>query len=268
MTRRWRRTRMVVAAAALGSLLVGGAAALAAPGGNSWNSAGGDRQNTRHAASESKISPSTVASLTKKWELTTGGDVSATPAVDGQRVYVPDWAGNLYAVDRATGCGRLAEEGLRPHRRPGRPGPGDARLHRDHPRPRQPGPVLRRWRDGRRGGQGHGRPALAHAGRESRGRDHHAVRDDLRRSRLRRDLVAGGGACRVRPARAAPSAAASWPSTSPPEPILWRTYMTPEGYPGNAVWGSSPAVDVEARLALRRHGQQLRRPRRRPPVHR
>ena len=104
MTRRWRRTRMVVAAAALGSLLVGGAAALAAPGGNSWNSAGGDRQNTRHAASESKISPSTVASLTKKWVLTTAGDVSATPAVDGQRVYVPDWAGNLYAVDRATGA--------------------------------------------------------------------------------------------------------------------------------------------------------------------
>ena len=42
--------------------------------------------------------------LTKKWEFTTGGDVSATPAVDGERVYVPDWAGNLYAVDRATGA--------------------------------------------------------------------------------------------------------------------------------------------------------------------
>jgi polyvinyl alcohol dehydrogenase (cytochrome) len=25
--------------------------------------------------------------------------------------------------------------------------------------------------------------------------------------------------------------------------ILWKTYTTPEGYPGNAVWGSSPAID-------------------------
>jgi len=45
-----------------------------------------------------------VAGLTKKWEVTTGGDVSATPAVDGQQVYVPDWAGNLYAVNRTTGA--------------------------------------------------------------------------------------------------------------------------------------------------------------------
>ena len=27
--------------------------------------------------------------------------------------------------------------------------------------------------------------------------------------------------------------------------ILWQTVMTPEGFPGNAVWGSSPAVDAK-----------------------
>jgi len=27
--------------------------------------------------------------------------------------------------------------------------------------------------------------------------------------------------------------------------ILWKTYTTPEGYPGNAVWGSSPAIDTK-----------------------
>ena len=27
--------------------------------------------------------------------------------------------------------------------------------------------------------------------------------------------------------------------------ILWQTIMTPEGYPGNAVWGSSPAIDAK-----------------------
>ena len=27
--------------------------------------------------------------------------------------------------------------------------------------------------------------------------------------------------------------------------ILWKSYMAPEGYSGNAVWGSSPAVDTK-----------------------
>ena len=27
--------------------------------------------------------------------------------------------------------------------------------------------------------------------------------------------------------------------------ILWKTYLTPEGYPGVAVWGSSPAIDTK-----------------------
>ena len=35
-----------------------------------------------------------------KWEFTTTGDVSATPAVDGDTVYFPDWGGQLYAVDK------------------------------------------------------------------------------------------------------------------------------------------------------------------------
>ena len=38
-----------------------------------------------------------------KWAFTTEGDASATPAVDSSKVYVPDWKGNLYAVDRSTG---------------------------------------------------------------------------------------------------------------------------------------------------------------------
>jgi polyvinyl alcohol dehydrogenase (cytochrome) len=38
-----------------------------------------------------------------KWVFTTGGDVSATPTVSGDAVYFPDWAGNLFAVNRDTG---------------------------------------------------------------------------------------------------------------------------------------------------------------------
>ena len=72
--------------------------------GSEWTSAGGNRQNTRYQASEHTLSVSNVSNLTTKWAFTTGADVSATPAVDNDTVYFPDWAGNLYAVDKLTGA--------------------------------------------------------------------------------------------------------------------------------------------------------------------
>jgi polyvinyl alcohol dehydrogenase (cytochrome) len=87
--------------AAVGAMSVGIAAA--GTGGNQWTSAGQNLQNTRSNSTESKIGVGNVANLQKKWEFTTAGDVSATPAVDGANVYFPDWGGNLYAVNRATG---------------------------------------------------------------------------------------------------------------------------------------------------------------------
>jgi polyvinyl alcohol dehydrogenase (cytochrome) len=74
-----------------------------AGGGATWVSAGHDLQNTRYQNTESKIGVGNVANLAVKWQFTTGGDVSATPAVDGSTVYFPDWAGNLYAIDQTTG---------------------------------------------------------------------------------------------------------------------------------------------------------------------
>src|SRR5262249_55485749 len=38
-----------------------------------------------------------------RWVATTGGSVSATPAVDGNAVYVPDWGGNLFRFNAANG---------------------------------------------------------------------------------------------------------------------------------------------------------------------
>jgi polyvinyl alcohol dehydrogenase (cytochrome) len=72
--------------------------------GSEWLSAGGNRQNTRYQQSEHTLSTANVGNLTAKWIFTTGGDVSATPAVDADTVYFPDWAGNLYAVDKLTGA--------------------------------------------------------------------------------------------------------------------------------------------------------------------
>ena len=68
-----------------------------------WTSAGRDESNTRHQAQETRISPQTVASLKAKWTVRTAGGVGATPAVDETAVYYPDNAGNISAVERASG---------------------------------------------------------------------------------------------------------------------------------------------------------------------
>lgn len=70
---------------------------------SAWPSAGHDLLNTRNQNTESKINSGNAGNLAVKWAFTTGGDVSATPALDGPNVYFPDWAGNLYAVDQKTG---------------------------------------------------------------------------------------------------------------------------------------------------------------------
>lgn len=68
-----------------------------------WPSAGLDLKNSRYQSAEKKISPRTVGSLSLRWELQTGGDVTANPAVDGDHLYFPDSAGWLYKVEKLTG---------------------------------------------------------------------------------------------------------------------------------------------------------------------
>jgi polyvinyl alcohol dehydrogenase (cytochrome) len=94
---------IVTGGLAILSLSVVGAAGGADIGGSHWQFGGQDLKNSRSQGSESKIGVGNVARLQPKWVFTTGGEVSATPAVDGSKVYFPDWAGNLYAVDRTTG---------------------------------------------------------------------------------------------------------------------------------------------------------------------
>src|SRR5882724_1993489 len=68
-----------------------------------WQIAGQNLNNTWSQPSEHSISPANVKELKPKWVFTTGGDVSATPTVDGDAVYFPDWAGNLFAVQKNSG---------------------------------------------------------------------------------------------------------------------------------------------------------------------
>jgi len=68
-----------------------------------WRIAGQNLNNTWSQPAEHSISPATVGGLTPKWVFTAGGDVSATPTVDGDAVYFPDWGGNLFAVNKNNG---------------------------------------------------------------------------------------------------------------------------------------------------------------------
>ncbi|MBO0800638.1 MAG: PQQ-binding-like beta-propeller repeat protein, partial [Blastocatellia bacterium] len=81
----------------------GGSAAQQANGPASWRSAGRDADNSRYQPLERKISTANVNQLIPRWTFTTESDVSATPTVEGDAVYFPDWAGNLYAVRARTG---------------------------------------------------------------------------------------------------------------------------------------------------------------------
>ena len=78
-------------------------AVLAAGGDELWPVAGHDNQNSRYQK-VTKISPGNAANLHVLWQFDTGGDVSATPAVDGNTLYFPDSGGNLWALSRATGA--------------------------------------------------------------------------------------------------------------------------------------------------------------------
>ncbi len=87
-------------AACLSALALAAPAALAQ---SSWTVAGADNTDNRWAQDETTISPANVSQLQPKWIFTTSGDISATPTVDDGVVYVPDWGGNLYAIDESTG---------------------------------------------------------------------------------------------------------------------------------------------------------------------
>ena len=68
-----------------------------------WPFYGGNVCNTRVTRGSPAITPVTAPKLGVKWAAELGGDVSATPAVVGGQVYVPDWAGKLHRIDAATG---------------------------------------------------------------------------------------------------------------------------------------------------------------------
>lgn len=236
--------RISVTVALLTVIALSGGVATATGGNSQWNSAGGNRENTRFQSTENKLDVTNVAGLVPKWVVATGGDVSATPAVDGTSVYVPDWAGNLYAVDKMTGqitwqVSIPTLTGVAGDKARATPALTEEKL------------II-----GTQGAFGGGGKVLAfdkHTGALlwSTTADDHPLAIITQSATIFGGLVYVGVASLEEAIAASPG----YPCCSfrgsmlaidvDTGAIVWKTYMAPEGFSGNAVWGSSPAIDTK-----------------------
>lgn len=243
---RWKRVERWAVGGILIALMLG-----SGPCGSdvpSWLSWGQNLDNTRHQALEEAISPETVADLQLRWVARLGGSISATPAVQGDAVYVPDWGGNLFRLDAASGAvvwsTRIEDyTGI----------VGD--LSRATPAIDGPRLIL-----GDQGGrQGQGARVMAIDKQDgallwvTQVEDHPA-------SFITQSAVVHHGVVYVGVSSGEEAFAALIPGyvcctfrgsvvalDAQTGAILWQTFTIPDpvGYAGNAVWGSAPVVDTE-----------------------
>jgi polyvinyl alcohol dehydrogenase (cytochrome) len=235
--RRW------VTTSALAASLCAAASPSAFAQGALWTSFGQNTANTRYQATETGISVASVSRLGVKWVFTTEGDVSATPAVDGARVYFPDWKGNLYAVDRRTGqlvwkASIPAITGI----------PGDKA--RATPTVESGKLII-----GTQGPFGGGGKLLAFD--KNTGVVLWATQlDNHPAAIVTQSATVAGGVVYVGVSSQEEGIAALVPEYTccsfrgsllaldlDTGAILWRTFMLPQGYTGAALWGSMPVVD-------------------------
>ena len=216
---------------------------------SAWRVAGQNLHNTRHQWRERAINRKTIGDLHTKWVFDTKGDVSATPAVDREAVYFPDLGGYLWKVDRETGeliWGRpisdyngvagsvsrvtpaVTRELLFSGDQGGQLGAG-ARMFaidKDTGEPRWTTLV-----------EEHPAAIITQSPVVFRGRVYVGVSSN---EEALAEFVPGYPCCSFRGSMVALDARSG--------EILWKTYMAPEtsaspGYSGNAVWGSTPAID-------------------------
>jgi polyvinyl alcohol dehydrogenase (cytochrome) len=221
-------------------------------GGGLWLSGGQDNHNNRSQPTEDQISPANAGDLTIKWVFTTAGDVTATPAVDETNVYVPDWGGKLYSLDRETGAENWS---INIGDYTGLPA-GLGGVSRATPAVHGHSIIL--------GDQG-GRAGLAGASVLSVDKNTGALNwitlvEDHMAALVTQSPVVHGNIVYVGVASNDEAFAAFIPGypccsfrgsvvalDANTGDILWKTYMAPAastGFSGNAVWGSTPVVDT------------------------
>jgi polyvinyl alcohol dehydrogenase (cytochrome) len=215
--------------------------------GSEWNTSGGDRQNTRSQPSEHTLTPANVSGLTVKWAFTTNGDVSATPAVDADTVYVPDWAGYVYAVDKRTGTLKWQVKlsditGVQFDKARSTPAVTEDKIIFG-----TQGAIF----------AGTGPGAKVVALNKATGATVWVTQADPHFAAIiTQSATVFDGRVYVGVASQEEALAAFVPGyqlsfrgsllalDAATGQILWKTYMAPSGYTGNAVWGSAPAIDL------------------------
>ncbi len=244
---RSRKLLSVIVVTVIVSLLISSIAL--ATQGDVWTSAGGNRQNTRYQQSEHTLSPSNIGTLTTKWVFTTGGDVSATPAVDTDTVYFPDWAGYLYAVDRLTGAQKWRVKISDFTGVPFDKARATPAVTEDKVIIGTQGSILVP-------GGGLGAKVLAF-NKFTGALVWSTVADTHPAAIITQSATVFDGRVYVGVASLEEALAAFVPDYQlsfrgsmlaldlNTGAILWKTYMAPQGYTGNAVWGSSPAIDTK-----------------------
>jgi polyvinyl alcohol dehydrogenase (cytochrome) len=239
------RKAILISTGALAALSVH-TSALAGQG-SEWNSSGGDRQNTRSQQSEHILSSANVSKLEAKWVVTTHGDVSATPAVDSDTVYVPDWAGYIYAVNKLTGAVKWTVKLSDITGVPGDKARATPAVTEDKIIFGTQGAIL--------AGGGPGGKIVAL--KKATGAPAWITQADPHFAAIiTQSATVFDGRVYVGVASQEEALAAFVPGyqlsfrgsilalDAATGQILWKSYMAPAGYTGNAVWGSSPAIDV------------------------
>src|SRR5579859_2877289 len=220
-----------------------------------WPMFGGSIANQSNTVGETKISPANVSQLKVKWVAPTGGDVSAKAAVVNGVIYFPDWGGNIWALNAATGKAiwhrQLSSYGL-PAKTVSRTSP--AVINGIVYIGTQPGASLlaldaatgklkcKTPLDGNPLAAVTGSPAVM-GGKVFVGL-----------SSLEEAAAAQKGykCCTFRGSVNAVDAVTGKP--------VWKTFTAPEGYTGVGAWGSNPVVNAQRRLVYIGTGNNYTKP--------
>jgi polyvinyl alcohol dehydrogenase (cytochrome) len=220
-----------------------------------WPMFGESVANTADGVGETAISPTNVGQLKVKWVAKTGGNVSARAAVVAGVVYFPDWGGNIWALNAATGKAiwhnQISAYGL-PAKTVSRTSPavsngvlyigtqtGAAMLAIDA----KTGKLM--WKT-----QMDTHPQANITGSPA------AFDNEVFIGIASGEESAAGSStykcCSFRGSFAAVNATTG--------KIIWKTFTVPEGYTGAAVWGSNPVVDAERKLVYIGTGNNYSKP--------